>query len=277
MDINQATGTFTVLISISFQWYDDNLNYAFLKNCSCGNEIDKAVEDLIWIPHYDFAYLMESRIISKRFRVEKENNPKMSGDIDKLHSSEMYMGAENSLKLSIFVQAKFVCALTTMNKRYPFGQDFCSFHVYLRDSQNLLVDLKLVGDIKNLGPDSFLQYTFKNWTGTETYLREQKLDTIMVKVQFGLKFMSIFMVTYLPTILMNILNQATNFITGESKYDLIFTINITSMMVLTSIYLSVSTSLPSTPNIKPIEIWLLCNLIYPFLVILINIMLQVKN
>ena len=41
----------------------------------------------------------------------------------------------------------------------------------------------------------------KNWTGVKTYLRKQKLGTIMVKVQFGLKFMSIFMVTYLPTIL----------------------------------------------------------------------------
>ena len=127
MDINQVTGTFTVLISISFQWYDDNLIYAFLKNSSCGNEIDKTVEDLIWIPNYDFAYLMESRIISRRFRVDKENNPKMSGDIDKLHSLEMYMGTENSLKLSIFVQAKFVCALTTMNQRYLLDRIFAAF------------------------------------------------------------------------------------------------------------------------------------------------------
>ena len=85
------------------------------------------------------------------------------------------------------------------------------------------------------------------------------------------------MVTYLPTILMNIINQATNHINGDSKYDLIITVNITSMMVLASIYLSVSTSLPKTPNIKPVEIWLLANLIYPFLVIICNIFLQVHS
>ena len=88
---------------------------------------------------------------------------------------------------------------------------------------------------------------------------------------------SIIMVTYLPTILMNILNQATNYLTGDSKYDLVITVNITSMMVLASIYLSVSTSLPSTPNIKPVEIWLLFNLAYPFLVILVNIFLSVSK
>ena len=47
------------------------------------------------------------------------------------------------------------------------------------------------------------------------------------------------------------------------------------MMVLASVYLSVSASLPSTSVIKPVEIWLLFNLAYPFLVILVNVLLQV--
>ena len=56
---------------------------------------------------------------------------------------------------------------------------------------------------------------------------------------------------------------------------MILTLNITSMMVLTSIYLSVSVSLPKTSNLKPIEEWLLFNLTYPFMVILVNIAMQV--
>ena len=83
------------------------------------------------------------------------------------------------------------------------------------------------------------------------------------------------MVTYLPTILMNMINQATNYISGEDKYSLTYTINITCMMVLASVYLSVSASLPSTANIKPVEVWLLFNLAYPLLVMLTNIVLQV--
>ena len=76
------------------------------------------------------------------------------------------------------------------------------------------------------------------------------------------------------------------------RYDMIYTINITSMMVLASIYLSVSTSLPrcpslyptqttdilfSTDTIKPVEKWLLFNLGYPFMVIISNIIEQVKH
>ena len=92
-----------------------------------------------------------------------------------------------------------------------------------------------------------------------------------------LKTFSIFMVTYLPTILMNIINQATIYIVGEGKYTLILELNITSLMVLASIYLSVSSSLPSTPNIKPVEVWLLFNLAYPFFVIIVNVLLQVRR
>ena len=92
------------------------------------------------------------------------------------------------------------------------------------------------------------------------------------------KFLSVFMVTYLPTILMNMINQATNYIrmtSTDDKYSMIYTINITSMMVLASVYLSVSASLPTTPDIKPVEVWLLLNLAYPLLVMLTNIVLQV--
>ena len=47
------------------------------------------------------------------------------------------------------------------------------------------------------------------------------------------------------------------------------------MMVLASIYLSVSASLPTTSDIKPVEVWLLFNLAYPLIVMLTNIVLQV--
>ena len=98
---------------------------------------------------------------------------------------------------------------------------------------------------------------------------------VVVSLLLERKVSKIFVVTYLPTILMNIINQFSNYISGEDKYSMIYTINITCMMVLASVYLSVSSSLPSTPNIKPVEVWLLVNLAFPFLVILVNVCLQV--
>ena len=62
-----------------------------------------------------------------------------------------------------------------------------------------------------------------------------------------------------------------------NKFDLMITVNITCMMVLASIYLSVSASLPTTSNIKPVAVWLLFNLAYPLIVMLTNIVLQVSK
>ena len=89
--------------------------------------------------------------------------------------------------------------------------------------------------------------------------------------------LSILLVTYLPTLLMNLINQATNYISSPEKYELIITVNITCMMVLTSVYLSVSSSLPTTADIKPVEWWLLLNLAYPGFVIFFNILIQVNK
>ena len=69
--------------------------------------------------------------------------------------------------------------------------------------------------------------------------------------------------------------QAVVYIKSDNSYDLIITVNITCMMVLSSVYLSVSNSLPSTPSIKPVEQWLLFNIVYPFLVIISTVIKQV--
>ena len=112
-----------------------------------------------------------------------------------------------------------------------------------------------------------------------TVVQLQEIGKHKVKVRLSLtrRLASITLVTYLPTILMNLINQASNYITSDTKYDMIYTINITCMMVLASVYLSVSSSLPATSDIKPVEVWLLFNLAYPVLVILTNVLTQVTR
>ena len=76
---------------------------------------------------------------------------------------------------------------------------------------------------------------------------------------------------------MNIINQATNYFVGDEFFGDIIAVNITSMMVLASIYIAVSASLPATSSIKYVEIWILFSLIYPFLVVLIKTFIHVER
>ena len=100
---------------------------------------------------------------------------------------------------------------------------------------------------------------------------------IVIEVELGRDFTSIFTVTYLPTILMNIINQATNYLENSQYLEAIISLNITSLMVLSALYISVSTTLPATASIKNVDIWLLSSLIFPFLIVLINISIYLLN
>ena len=98
-----------------------------------------------------------------------------------------------------------------------------------------------------------------------------------IKIQFSRHLSNILLVTYLPTILMNIINHATNYFIGEEFFGDAIAVNVTCMMVLASIYIAVSESLPLTSSIKYVDIWLLFSLIYPFLVVLLATYIHVER
>ena len=126
------------------------------------------------------------------------------------------------------------------------------------------------------GPPAVGQYVVKQWSMVAGIVPGSG-NGITVTLQLNRNIFSIFTITYLPIILMNGINQASNYIAIVANCELIMTINITSMMVIASIYISVSSSLPTTSAVKPVEVWLLINLVFPFMVIMINIMLQVLS
>ena len=83
------------------------------------------------------------------------------------------------------------------------------------------------------------------------------------------------MMIYLPLIIMNILNQASFYLTTEDKYQMVINVNITCLLALASVYLAVASSLPSTSSIKPVEYFLIYNILYPFFTILLAVIIQV--
>ena len=107
--------------------------------------------------------------------------------------------------------------------------------------------------------------------------KREEGEPVIIEVELGRDFRSIFSITYLPTILMSIINQATNYLDNSQYLEAIISLNITSLMVLSALYISVSTTLPATASIKHVDIWLLSSLIFPFLIVLINISIYLVN
>ena len=274
-DINEEESYFGLDFIILMTWYDKDLTFQFLKNYEDGNTLYPETIEKIWHPVIDFE---KKQAVIEDFNhkifVSKESEACLRGEMDDIHVIEEYNGGENSLNLLLKKRIRFSCSYDNI-KNYPFGTQTCNMKFYISGAANNLTRLLPTLLIDN-GPKEFGRYIVKDWImiqGTDGYDIDK--NKIEVKIVLDRKIVNIFMVNFLPTILLNVINQSTNWITGYSKYELIVTVNITCMMVLASVYLSVANSLPRTSNIKPVEIWLLFNLAYPFLVILTNIVMQV--
>ena len=230
--------------------------------------------DNLWIPKITFLVLKdEMKKLDTQLYVKKLGEAMMSADMDELYPNETYSGSENEIFLKTMNRANFICTFTNI-RMYPFGEQNCSIKLFISGTDNMLTNLKSKA-VAYKGPLSVGQYVVRKWSMESGFVTDERVG-VTITVQLGRNMFSIIMVTYLPTTLMNIINQVTNYVTDADKYGLVITVNITCMMVLASVYLSVSGSLPTTAAIKPVEIWLLFNLAYPFLVIIINILLQVK-
>ena len=279
-EVNEVESTFDIYFILEVQWHDKDLDFEFLKLKDQENFLTLGEKKKIWIPEVNFA---NARTFISSFTgtagaeifVLRRGPPALDSELDSIHVNELYAGRKNPLKMVIEERVLFSCSFNNI-KNFPFGQQKCSLQFHLFGAANNLSRLTPLS-LRDKGRADIGQYVIQSWDIINEFDSETNKNTVRVTMVLSRKIGSIFMVTYLPTILMNMINQATNYIEGESKYDLIITVNITCMMVLASVYLSVSASLPTTSDIKPVEVWLIFNLAFPFLTILINVTLQVVN
>ena len=75
--------------------------------------------------------------------------------------------------------------------------------------------------------------------------------------------------TYLPTILILIIVYATNFF-KPYDFDTVIEVNLTALLVLTTLFISVSQSLPPTAYVKMIDVWLIFAQMIPFMEVLLH-------
>ena len=117
----------------------------------------------------------------------------------------------------------------------------------------------------------------------ETSLND--ITVLRVSITFGRRLLGTILTVYLPTILLNIIGHVTNFF-KPFFFEAVVTVNLTglqhviniyrfynttlAMLVLTTMFISVSNNLPKTSYVKMIDIWLIFNLLLPFIEVLVH-------
>ena len=77
------------------------------------------------------------------------------------------------------------------------------------------------------------------------------------------KIMSEMMTTYLPSLLLMLITFATTFF-KPIYFEAALTVNLTNMLVMTTIFISVMERLPTTSYLKMIDHWLIFCQLVPF-------------
>ena len=263
-DIDEVKSEISMIFKITLEWRDPRLEFFNLKTDFEKNFIDKDV----WIPEIVFGNQKEQTLEYKeKLKVKREGEGKLNTH-DNVNMKEIFKGYENAIILREIYQMKSICTFGNIDD-YPFDLEHC--HMDIINTNEEIVNLVPL-NIQYVGSYSIAQYTVKDISfHTQSFVGVG--SGIQVRIAFGRDFISIFSVTYLPTILMNIVNQSTNYLDNSEFLEAIITVNITCLMVLSALYISVNSSLPTTSSIKYIDIWLLFSLIFPFVIILLNIML----
>ena len=94
-------------------------------------------------------------------------------------------------------------------------------------------------------------------------------DKVVMTIVMKRKITSEMMTTYFPSLLLTAITFATTFF-KPIFFEAALSVNLTTMLVMTTIFISKMESLPQTSYIKMIDIWLLFNLIIPFALIMIH-------
>ena len=92
---------------------------------------------------------------------------------------------------------------------------------------------------------------------------EQKNDQVHMVISLKRKIQTEMLTTYLPTMLLLIITYATPFF-KPIYFEASLTVNLTIMLVMTTIFTSKIEELPPTSDTKMIDIWLIFCLLVPF-------------
>ena len=106
------------------------------------------------------------------------------------------------------------------------------------------------------------------FTITDLRLEKRKEQVHMV-INLKRKIQTELLTTYLPTLLLLITTYATRFFKSE-YFEASVTVNLTIMLVMTTIFTSKIEELPPTSDTKMIDIWLIFCLLVPFAFTLIQ-------
>jgi len=193
-------------------------------------------------------------------------------------------------KQQLFAQPARQQYLSSQVVVYPFDTQRCAATFIMKGNSGKFIQM-VADELRYLGPIDLTQYYVEEYTIRETTI-PPNVGAVTVELTFGRRILSTILTTYLPTLyallshtyialiprssLICLVSFATNYFKGYF-FEAIVTVNLTSLLVLTTLFISVSNSLPETSDLKMMDVWLIVCLFIPFAEVLLQTFIEAQR
>ena len=114
-------------------------------------------------------------------------------------------------------------------------------------------------------------FVIKKWS-----LENKETGGVKMTIVLKRKIMNEMMTTYLPSVLLILITYATTFF-KPYFFEAALSVNLTTMLVMTTIFMTVMQMLPATAYIKMIDIFLIFGQLYPFSEVVLLTMMEYRR
>jgi Neurotransmitter-gated ion-channel ligand binding domain/Lectin C-type domain len=246
LNLDVTGNLFTVKFKVNTSWTDNRLTMTNLMDDPSENSIDPDERSTIWMPLLYFENSKES-VLSSSLSSDAEstvyierNSIPLSNDRGTLQQDFTFLGANQTIKKLCVYTVEFICEYDTT--WYPFDTTLCNMNIsVIASSQKISIN---PGNFSFTTDPGIGYFNMSNFTGSLT------AKNMILGLQFERQVEPTLMSTILPTLILTLINQFTNYYLGPEMFEAIVTMNATVLMTLSSIFISYFTNLPSTNSTR---------------------------
>ena len=248
LNLIEVNHEYVLKYTFIMEWNDYRLTFYNLKTRVSANAFGIDEIKKIWIPNLIFTNTQNNENTrgteDSEVTVIREGNYTRS-DSSMVEEIDIFKGKENKLNFQMTYTKTFRCEYQL--QMYPFDIQVCSMDVSVRKFEQLAVEI-IPHKIEMLGQTTLTQYNVKSWKLAYQNESNPKLG-IKMTIRLQRRIMNEILTTYLPSYIILIIVYCTNYF-KPFFFEAVVTVNLTSLLVLTTLFISVSDYLPKTAYIK---------------------------
>jgi hypothetical protein len=263
-NIRELDFVFSASFKMALIWSDYRLLYSNLHYGELNIVGDK--KTIIWSPILTFINTegnLQTNIDSNtEFIIERKGQPRRNS-LEDLDENLVFDGKDNPLNMKRYYSMEFGCVFDL--KLFPFDDQLCLIQLGTRFDQTKYVSISF-GNVTYKDDLTIPQFQFKGLEIIQT--GSEKEIIVLVKMKRIMYYH--LATTYLPTTCLITIAEMT-LVIHKKHFEATIMVALTSMLVMYTLYQSVSSTLPQTAYLKMIDIWLVAGLVIPFLVFMVLI------